>query len=267
MCRLFGAVGCEDPKKLETALLDFGRLAETGNIPKGLGLAPGHKDGYGLAAYDGEDKIELHKAPVSASPNSEYVRTAREFAEKRFPLILGHLRKAYVGGNTMENTQPYVFGRYAFCHNGTVRNAETELPLEPVFEAERKGTSDSEIVFLYLVQTIQKSGDFAAGFAEGISKIRGLDYTAANILMSDGRTLLAAREANDRNVSPAAGNICEYYYTLFAGKDASGAARFISSEKLAIEGIAWEEIPNHTILAVTVADGKSGGIDGFAGAR
>jgi predicted glutamine amidotransferase len=147
----------------------------------------------------------------------------------------------------MEDTHPYRFGQYVFCHNGTVRDFET-LALEPKYSVRRKGTADSEVVFLYLLQTIEKTGDFLAGFMEGVEKMRTMDYTAMNILISDGKLLIAMREANENNDYVKKNDLCDSYYTLLLGKNSANATKFICSQRLDIPDIAWTNIPNHAVF-------------------
>ena len=56
-----------------------------------------------------------------------------------------HVRRATVGGLTLENTHPFTFGALSFGHNGTV----IDYPRLGVTDA--RGESDSEHLFRYLV--------------------------------------------------------------------------------------------------------------------
>jgi hypothetical protein len=75
-----------------------------------------------------------------------------------------------------------------------------------------------------------------------------MDYTGLNILMSDGKTLLALREANEKDMQVKKNNLCDSYYTLFQGKDTEGITHFVCSQVLDIPSITWTEIPKHAIL-------------------
>jgi len=254
MCRLIAIIDPQDETLTETALRQFGSLAETGNIPPGMDK--GHKDGWGVAAYKDEGVAILEKDPADAFADPKYQPAVMKIKDAAPALVLGHLRKASLGLVSIENTQPYTSGSYIFCHNGTLRDFE-KLVLGPKYSAQRKGTTDSEIVFLFLLQTIEAKGDFTAGFMEGVAHLRAMNYTALNILMSNGRTLIALREGNDKNEDVKKHGLCDSYYTLLQGKDAGGVPKIICSQPLDLPGIVWEEIPNHSALAMNVGNEDS----------
>jgi len=253
MCRLIAIIDPKDKKIIDSTLREFGSLAKTGTVPPGTDA--GHKDGWGLAAYKNSAMIFLEKNPLDASSDQTYQTTIDKICEINPSLILGHLRKASRGEISMENTQPYAFGQYTFCHNGTVRDFK-KIILEPAYLSQRKGTTDSEVVFLYLLQTIKKNGDFLKGFLEGIKKLRSMDYTGLNILMSDGKTLLALRSANEKDAIVKDNALCDSYYTLLQGKNQEEVPLFICSQSLDIAGITWTTIPNHAVLVLDIGTQK-----------
>jgi predicted glutamine amidotransferase len=243
MCRLIAIINQENNKEVaDLVLREFGALSKSGVVPPNTDA--GHKDGWGIAAYKKGDLVLVKKDPMSAADDAEYQTAMAQVREIGSDLILGHLRKASRGAIALENTQPYAFDKYTFCHNGTLRDFE-KLELEQKYLARRKGTTDSESVFLYLLQKIEAAGNFALGFTEGIRHMRTMDYTGLNILMSDGKTLLALREANESDVQVKNNNLCDSYYTLFQGKDIEGITRFVCSQALDIPSVAWTEISNH----------------------
>jgi glutamine amidotransferase len=247
MCRLVAIINPQNQEIAADALRQFGSLAETGKIPPGTDN--GHKDGWGVAAYKNGAVAFFKKNPLDASRDPEYQAAIKDAAKTDPSLILGHLRKASRGKISIENTQPYTFGPYTFCHNGTLSDFE-KMMLEPKYLARRKGASDSEVVFLYLLQKIEATGDFLGGFLEGIKQMRRMDYTALNILISNGKTLLALREVNENDGAVKKDDLCDTYYTLLQGKDASGVTRFICSQPLDISDVSWTQIPNHAVLVL-----------------
>ncbi|MGD1045083.1 MAG: class II glutamine amidotransferase [Bacteroidota bacterium] len=248
MCRLLAIIGITDERVVEASLQKFGMLSNIGNVP--TGILPGHKDGWGLVAYRDNQITFLEKEPSAAYESSKYVSAISQLAKLNTPLLIGHVRKASRGKKAMENTQPYVFDSYVFCHNGTIFNHKENLPIEPKFVTSIRGETDSEMLFFWFIQTIKKNKGISDGFEEGARKLHSMKYSAANILMSDGNILFAMREANDRDVDANRKILCDTYYTLFQGKDISGTTKFICSQKLDIPDIIWIEIPNHTILTI-----------------
>ena len=248
MCRLLAIIDTEGNLPIRDVLRQFGELAEKGTVPPDA--EAGHKNGWGIAAYKKSGEIFLKKDPSSAWNNADYAEAAANIESLHSPLVIGHLRKASRGGQVIENAQPFVFGRYVFCHNGTVRDYE-KLALGGEYAAARKGQGDSEVVFLWLVQNISKKGEFATEFLEEVKTLRGMDYTAENIIMSDGETLVAMREANDSTDDKELSSLCDSYYTLFQGKDNSGKTKLICSQELSLPGITWTPIPNHAVLRIS----------------
>jgi glutamine amidotransferase len=232
-------------KLSRAALAQFADLADCGVVPPG---APrGHRDGWGVVAYK-----EGHVAVNERAPESAYKNPAFTEAGIRVPcpdLLLAHLRKASLGGIARENTQPFVLNDYAFAHNGTVNDYE-KLTVPEDLRAARKGDTDSEGVFLWLVGRMRDADDPKKRFFESAALLRERDYTATNIIFTDGRLLFVLRQANEENVAVASGGLCENYYTLFLGKETTGAVYAVCSERIALEGIVWTAIPNHSFAVI-----------------
>lgn len=252
---MLAACGTLEARSVSGALTKFGALAECGAVPKNT--PPGHKDGWGIAAYDPHGRIVAHeKEPRSAADNPAFAVVVEKIAIVKPMLFVAHLRKASVGGVTPENTQPHVYENFLFCHNGTVKDFES-LPLEKAYTKLRKGASDSEWLFYYLVQEIRKNTtSLEMAVKNFIEKIRLLKYTACNALFSDGKILYAIREVNEKNERVIEGNLCDFYYTLFLGKIANQKAKIICSQRLDLEGITWSEIPNHAMAVVDLQTGR-----------
>jgi predicted glutamine amidotransferase len=253
MCRLLAIIHPYDVNVTRSALENFGALAKNGVTPSGT--EPGHRDGWGIVSYEGDAIALLEKNILPATEDPKYLAAARQFSAQTVSLIMGHLRKMTRGAKTMANTQPFTFGPYSFMHNGTLRDAET-LSIADPYRAAQQGETDSEIIFCWLVQTIEKRGDFVEGFLEGVRQLRTMDYTALNILMSDGKTIVALREVNSQDAIVKKLDLCDRYYTLFEGRDASGNTAYVSSQKFDITGIVWAEIPNHSALVIPLDGGK-----------
>ncbi len=254
MCRLLAIIEPRNPELVKTTLAQFGELAHSGVVP--AGASAGHTDGWGFAVYNPDSSLLVKKDPSSAFENPAYRAFCDVIGLVNPVLVLGHLRKASRGSVALENTHPYSFGQYSFCHNGTIMDYESLALTEP-YSLYQKGQSDSERVFLWLLEIIEQRKDFLKGFFEGIKHIRQMRYTAANILMSDGNFLIALREVNEQNEDVKNKNLCDAYYTLFQGKNTTGETVLISSQSLAVPDITWEEIPNHTACVVSLATGES----------
>jgi len=109
MCELF-AMSSRVPATLGFSLE---RLARHG------GAEGPHRDGWGLAFYEGADCLLLREPrPASESPLMQFM----ERQGLRTKLALCHIRLATFGGLALRNTQPFareLGGRmHVFAHNG-----------------------------------------------------------------------------------------------------------------------------------------------------
>jgi predicted glutamine amidotransferase len=141
MCELF-ALSARRPADVHLSLEEFSRRG---------GLAGPHKDGWGVAWYDGVD-VRLVKEPAAASDSAclAFLQD-RPF---RSGLVVSHIRKATQGANTLANTQPFareLGGRmHVFAHNGDLDGARLRAAWR--LGAWRPlGDTDSEYAFCALL--------------------------------------------------------------------------------------------------------------------
>lgn len=251
MCRLIAFSGTWKHDALADALRQFGALAENGVVPKST--PPGHTDGWGFAAYRDGQLMFYEKNPKSAADDPKFSKAIAEISEKNPSFVIGHLRKASVGSLKTENTHPFVVDNWAFCHNGSigVKGDMAGLPLDENWSEKRKGETDSETFFLYLLEILGGSTDpirVQEKLREVIHFVRNTrDYTAINCILTNGNTLFAVREVNENNVFVKTEDLCNCYYTLFIGKSNDQKSTIVCSQKLELAGIPWSEIPNHTL--------------------
>ncbi|HEY4238524.1 MAG TPA: class II glutamine amidotransferase [Kofleriaceae bacterium] len=184
MCELLG-MECNVPTDIT---FSFAGLAARGG-----GSGP-HKDGWGLALYDGRQaRTFLEPTPAAHSPLAKFLR---DHPIKTL-LAIAHVRKKTRGGVGLANTHPFVrelWGRhFVFAHNGTVRDARTRKlgRFTPI------GNTDSEHAFCALLAALahdfssypRSAGDLAAAVAAHAARIgRGGTF---NMLLGDGRHLFA----------------------------------------------------------------------------
>lgn len=263
MCRIIAIYGNSNNVAISNALTKFGALAETGVVPKSD--PAGHNDGWGLVAYDRKDNIVIHgKEPLSAANNPAFEALIEKISHIDPSIVIGHLRKASVGGNKIENTHPFFVDGWTFCHNGSigVKDDMAGLVLDAEYASKRKGETDSETFFLYYLQSLKGTASTNPAILQQklvdlINLIRTTrDYTALNLLVTNGKTLFAVREANEKNAWVKKENLCDYYYTLFLGKSTDKKSTIVCSQKLDLDGMSWSEIPNHSLLAVNLETGE-----------
>src|SRR3970040_1697135 len=141
MCELF-AMSARQAADVRFSLEEFSRHG---------GLAGPHKDGWGIAWYEGAD-VRLVKEPSAASDSA-----CLGFIQDhpfRSTLVMSHIRKATQGGLTLANSQPFtreLGGRmHVFAHNGDLDSAR--LRSTYALGAYRPvGETDSEYAFCALL--------------------------------------------------------------------------------------------------------------------
>jgi len=241
MCRLLGICGPID--KWREIVMTFSQQAETGNLPAGSQTDPGHKDGWGLTISNHRQTamVSLIRQLGSAHGSASYRQAVYALPDQP-GILLCHLRKA---SNTipitLSNTHPFVHNGWGFIHNGTVYRAQS-LPRDPqlVFTSEN---SDTEYLFHYLLTKImQRRTDktLSAAIADAVSSL-GLDYTALNLMLSNGRDLYVLR-----NFKTHADYYTLYYYGLTGGF-------IICSQPIELEGLTqdrWTLIADKSLLRI-----------------
>ena len=188
MCELF-AMSARRSAAVSFSLEEFSRHG---------GLSGPHKDGWGIAFYDGHD-ARIIREPIAAS-SSAYER----FLESEpilSPIVLSHIRLATQGAVQLSNTQPFVRelgGRlHIFAHNGHLD--VTGMKEEDLGRFRPLGDTDSERAFCHLLArlepqwlgeegppSLKRRQEILESFAEDL---RGLGI--GNFLYCDGELLFA----------------------------------------------------------------------------
>lgn len=217
------------------------------------GYPSGHHDGWGVVAYRRGKKVFYVRSAKDASKDETYTRIVEKVEAKKPSITIAHFRKASVGGKGILNAHPFVFKNYSFCHNGSIFKSERIL-LNASSERRMRGTTDSERFFFYLLQLIEDGRHRGAAGIRGVirSAIRMLrekfDYTAMNILFTDGKTLWALREVNVRNEFVRKKKLMDYY-SLYFGLSHSNKV-LVCSERISLSGVRWKNVPNHALLEI-----------------
>lgn len=271
MCRLYGFRATE-PTKVECSLV----LAQNALLHQSESDLRGvaHPDGWGIAVYeDGLPAVE--RRATAAFRDLHFSRTAeRTFART----VVAHIRQATVGPTIVENTHPFVHGKWTFAHNGSVCGFEE---IRPRLEAEtdpdllelRRGETDSEGVFLWLLSRLVDEGigleagpgarpATAAGLA-GIlrRRLRTLDRWSReadpeneprlNFVLTDGDLLAATRWNHTLHwVERRGTHDCELCGIPHEGDGPAAGYRAVAVASEPITDESWREVPEGAVLTV-----------------
>jgi len=124
----------------------------SGLIKRG-GETGSHKDGWGIAFYEGKGFRSFHD-PI-ASADSEVAKFIQHYSIKSTQIIC-HIRKANRGRVCLENTHPFsreLWGQmWSFAHNGQLKGIKKKTlnGYTPV------GTTDSEYAFCWILGQLRK---------------------------------------------------------------------------------------------------------------
>ena len=239
-----------------------------------------HPHGWGIAYYlAGESEPRQVKSATAAFNDERFTRVS-EFLTSH--AVVAHVRKATVGDLGLENTHPFHWRGWTFCHNGTVfgfRRIEQEVRalIHPRFLDCIVGTTDSEALFYVVLSALEDAGfdvdDPAAAFpdtlpdllSERLGRLREMSLATGedprepmmNVLLTNGRVLLATRFNGalsfstqkklcaDRDICPIAEKVC-------FGPRRTGVRHthvLLASDPTSPDDV-WEEVPNRGYLTV-----------------
>lgn len=179
MCRVLGCVATE-PVTIRHELLE----AENPFIRQ----SEEHDSGWGVAVYERAEGREPRcvRFPQAAHADGEF----HGATELRGRIFNAHVRRATIGGLSVDNTHPFCLGNYSFSHNGTVLRARRLL--EPgTFEP--AGETDSECLFAFLMRDFDPGDPIGSLRRLVTAAIERSPFSALNFLFSDGERLYAYR--------------------------------------------------------------------------
>ena len=179
MCELFGFSG-----KKRTDL--------TGLLTEFFSHSVNNADGWGLASFDDSQSL-IYKERVAAYKSTNIERIIRETGKAK--TLIGHIRLATIGYDDYNNSHPFSgydkSGRFwTFAHNGTIFECD-DLS---IYSYKQKGSTDSERIFLYLLDRINERIDNAGRDLEAEERFKIVDKIVTrlspknklNIILYDG---------------------------------------------------------------------------------
>jgi predicted glutamine amidotransferase len=267
MCRLYGFRANEDTKVectlvyAQNALLLQSRADRRGKS---------HADGWGIGYYqNGGPAVESRD--TAAYADIHFSVTAERLYSRT---VVAHVRRATVGPAALENTHPFRHGPWVFAHNGTVTGFKKlrhrlEQETGPTLLEHRRGTTDSELAFYWLLSRMARVGlnaeeraddpaALAAVVREAVELLDGRCRQASpkriprlNFLLTDGENLIATRWNHTlywvlrRGIHDC--EICGIpHVNHSSGIDYRAVV--VASEPISHE--SWQALPESSVLAV-----------------
>ena len=267
MCRLYGFRAIESTKvgctlvHAQNALLTQSRIDRRGET---------HADGWGVAFYD--DTVPRIERRATAAFDDVHFSTAAERVYAR--TVVAHVRQATVGGASLPNTHPFVHGPWLFGHNGTVWGfdlvrSKLDRQTDKDLAALRRGTTDSEVIFYWLLSRFRRAGLDPDGpctelprlielMQEATRELDAMSLAAAgekpprlNFLLTDGAVLMASRWNQTLHWVERDGvHDCEICGVPHVHHVPGAAYRAVEVASEPISHEPWREVENHSMLVV-----------------
>jgi len=267
MCRLYGITG-NQPARVECALVEAQNALLQQSVLDSRGVS--NPDGWGVGIYEHGSPI-VHKSSRAAAHDVDFRRTAENVVSRS---AIAHVRAATVGASGLDNTHPFVHGPWLFAHNGSLAGFDV---LEPQLEAEipdhllrqRRGETDSELMFLWLLGRMHTHGLDPLSGADSANDVVGLLAAAVpelndratavakeparlNFLLTDGIHMGASRWGNGLFVTERTGRtdceVCRSTHLTGPGESRYRAIA-IASEPITHE--TWIEVPDRSFIGAT----------------
>ena len=199
-------------------------------------------DGFGIGWYADDGGPGIYRDVLPAWADDNLVNLCRMV---RSPLFIAHIRASTMGETVRVNCHPFSSGRWTFCHNGQIphfpairRRLEAALPDD--LYAARRGTTDSEMIFLTLLAN-GLDHDPATAMSTTLAAIGTGDAGPVKLtcVFSDGVRLFGFRHASAGQAP-----------TLYASGVLDNGGRALASEPLCGMAEKWDALPTDTVVTL-----------------
>ncbi len=259
MCRLYGFRATE-PTKVECSLVYAQNALMEQSKRDQAGMVHGH--GWGVA--ESPDGYPVVEKQAWAAWHGEHFkkRASRVYART----VIAHVRRATVGEPSLENTHPFVHGRWMFAHNGTVPNFEQVRAYlldatDPLHRTEIRGRTDSEHIFRFLLMLWERNPQvpLMETLCDGIEQIVGWCRdierdrpVSLNLLWTDGERLVGSRLGRTLFYLQRDGLVtCDICGQVHVDHDPKTEYRAVEIASEPITSEIWTEVREATGYAVT----------------
>jgi len=234
---------------------------------------PLNGDGFGVAWYVpsmGSEAAQFRS--ITPAWSNQNLRHLARMTQS--PCVFAHVRAATPGlAVTETNTHPFVWGRYAFMHNGEIAGFGRirRMLLDRLGEQAYRliqGTTDSEHLFALFLDHLMRepledpADRLAAALEAAIEDVLEMCRTAGvdepcylNVAVGDGRAAVVVRFSDDTKGGPPSLHMhtgkmyaCEEGVCRMLDPDDQGHAVLVASEPLS-EDPGWDVVPpGHAVL-------------------
>ncbi|MGL4323139.1 MAG: class II glutamine amidotransferase [Beijerinckiaceae bacterium] len=245
MCRFLAYRG--EPIFLDTVVCAPDHSLIRQSIHAEEAKVPTNGDGFGLGWYGERDEPGIYRELRPAWSDENLLSLCRLV---RSPLFFAHVRAATGTATMRANCHPFARGKWMFMHNGQIggygliRRKLESLLGDDTYMA-RAGTTDSEIVFLLILDRIENGAsplDAVHGVLETIKSLMAMHHVREPLrfaaTLTDGETITAIRASCD-----------DYPPTLYVCERSD--ATIIASEPLDADRSCWREIPKGAAVTIT----------------
>ncbi len=244
MCRLAAYCGPQIPLENIIVAPRHSLLQQSYNAEEAKLTVNG--DGFGIAWYNRDQEPGLYRSVLPAWSDNNLSSICRMVRSR---VLLAHVRASTSGGIAEGNCHPFSHGKWSFMHNGKIagftrirRILEASLP-DHLYNS-RKGTTDSELLFLLLLANDLENAPDAA-FRSVLAQIAKLqdDIRSPNRLacvFSDGETVFALRHSSDAK-SPS----------LYVSKSLDNGGCAVASEPLDGHTANWRMLLEDEFLVMS----------------
>ena len=244
MCRLAAYLG--EPLFLEELIAKPQHSLMRQSLRADQAKAVTNGDGFGIGWYGNREEPGVYREVMPAWSDDNLLALSQTLSSR---LFFAHVRAATAGGIARQNCHPFRHGKWLFMHNGQIggygllrRALESWLP--DAMYAERRGATDSELLFLLALSRIEE------GMPADEAMLSVLDDTMALMrergieaplrfaaVLADGERLHAFRIASDGKPP-----------TLYLRCCKTGT--IIASEPLCEGEAGWQMLPDGAVVTV-----------------
>jgi len=244
MCRLAAYLG--EPLYLEELIAKPRHSLMRQSLHAEEAKAVTQGDGFGIGWYGEREDPGVYREVMPAWSDDNLLALSQTLQSR---LFFAHVRAATAGGISRQNCHPFRHGRYLFMHNGQIggygqlrRALESRLP--DTLYAERRGATDSELLFLLALHRVgqglpvEQAMTCVLDETMALMREQGIEQPLRfAAVLADGERLHAFRLASDGHPP-----------TLYLRRMAGGTV--IASEPLCDHEPGWQLLPDGAVVSV-----------------